>query len=68
MSNPAKAKPASVYTAVRIPPDLLAKAKRRAEEDGRSLSNYIKNLIRCDLRIEETAPRYHAKLARKQRH
>jgi len=65
MNNPAKAKPASVYTAVRIPPDLLAKAKRRAEQDGRSLSNYIKNLIRCDLRIEEAPPRYSA---RNQRH
>jgi hypothetical protein len=50
MNNPRKAQPASIYTAVRIPPDLLKKAKRRAEEDGRSLSNYIKNLIRRDLR------------------
>jgi hypothetical protein len=66
MNNPGKAKPASVYTAIRIPPDLLAKAKRRAEEDGRSLSNYIKNLIRCDLRIEEAVPRYRAKLTRNQ--
>jgi hypothetical protein len=58
MSKPAKAKPASVYTAVRIPPDLLAQAKRRAEEDGRSLSNYIKNLIRRDLRLEDAVPQY----------
>jgi predicted HicB family RNase H-like nuclease len=42
-------KPASVYTALRIPPDLLESAKRRAARDGRSLSNYIKNLIRRDL-------------------
>lgn len=56
--KPAKAKPTSVYTAVRIPPDLLAQAKRRAEEDGRSLSNYIKNLIRRDLRLEDAVPHY----------
>jgi predicted HicB family RNase H-like nuclease len=56
--KPAKAKPTSVYTAVRIPPDLLAQAKRRAEEDGRSLSNYIKNLIRRDLKLEEAVPQY----------
>jgi predicted HicB family RNase H-like nuclease len=54
-------KPASVYTGVRIPPDLLDEAKRRAAEDGRSLSNYIKNLIRRDLRIEEAPPRYPAR-------
>jgi predicted HicB family RNase H-like nuclease len=49
MRKQSKATPASIYTAVRIPPDLLAQAKQRAEEDGRSLSNYIKNLIRQDL-------------------
>jgi predicted HicB family RNase H-like nuclease len=49
MRKQSKATPASIYTAVRIPPDLLAQAKQRAEQDGRSLSNYIKNLIRQDL-------------------
>jgi predicted HicB family RNase H-like nuclease len=48
-------KPASVYTALRIPPDLLEAAKRRAGEDGRSLSNYIKNLIRRDLKWKQSA-------------
>jgi hypothetical protein len=58
MSKPSKTTPASIYTAVRIPPDLLADAKRRAEEDGRSLSNYIKNLIRRDLKVGEEPPPY----------
>ena len=62
MRKPSKATPASIYTAVRIPPDLLAEAKRRAEEDGRSLSNYIKNLIRRDLSIEDA---YEAKKKRR---
>lgn len=39
----------SHFVGVRMPPDLIARAKQRAEEDGRSLSNYIKNLIRQDL-------------------
>lgn len=56
MNKKGKAQPASIYTAVRIPPDLLKKAKRRAEEDGRSLSNYIKNLIRRDLKVQELPP------------
>jgi plasmid stability protein len=47
-------KPASVYTALRIPPDLLEEAKRRAARDGRSLSNYIRNLIRRDLSSEKS--------------
>jgi predicted HicB family RNase H-like nuclease len=54
MRKQSKATPASIYTAVRIPPDLLAQAKQRAEGDGRSLSNYIKNLIRKDLGEDES--------------
>ena len=42
-------KPASIYTAVRIPPKLRKDAQKRAANQGRSLSNYIKNLIREDL-------------------
>jgi predicted HicB family RNase H-like nuclease len=41
--------PASIYTAVRIPPKLRKAAQKRAAKQGRSLSNYIKNLIREDL-------------------
>jgi len=33
------------YTAFRCPEDLLAKAKIKAQEDRRSLSNYIITLI-----------------------
>ena len=58
MRKPSKATPASIYTAVRIPPDLLAQAKQRAEEDGRSLSNYIKNLIRQDLKWDLQGPNH----------
>jgi hypothetical protein len=39
----------SIFTGVRMPVDLRRQAERRAKEDGRSLSNYIKNLIRQDL-------------------
>jgi len=35
---------------MRISADLKAKAQERAEEEGRSLSNYIEWLIRKDLR------------------
>lgn len=44
----AKAKK-SIYTAFRIPPELRAQAEERAKDDGRTLSGYIKNLIREDL-------------------
>jgi predicted HicB family RNase H-like nuclease len=67
MRKPSKATPASIYTAVRIPPDLLAEAKQRAEEDGRSLSNYIKNLIRKDLKIGEEPPPYGSNNKRKKK-
>ena len=42
-------RPTSIYTALRIPPELREKAKRRAQAQGRSLSNYIKFLITRDL-------------------
>lgn len=58
-----KKKPKSVYTAFRMPVDLREKAARRAEADGRSLSNYIKNLIKRDLglSIREDEPTYGSK-------
>jgi predicted HicB family RNase H-like nuclease len=58
-----KKKPASVYTALRIPPDLRQQAKGRASEQGRSLSNYIKFLIKRDLglSVEEESPAYGSK-------
>jgi predicted DNA-binding protein len=40
---------ASIYTALRIPNDLRNKAEAKAELEGRTLSNYIKHLIRMDL-------------------
>jgi predicted DNA-binding protein len=39
----------SKYTAFRCPEELLERAKKRAEQQGRTLSNYVKNLIREDL-------------------
>jgi predicted HicB family RNase H-like nuclease len=39
----------SKQTAFRCPEELLQRAKKRAEQQGRTLSNYIKNLIREDL-------------------
>jgi predicted DNA-binding protein len=48
----------SHFVGVRMPLDLVARAKRRAQGDGRSLSNYIKNLIRQNLKTEETPPSY----------
>lgn len=51
-----KKKPASIYTALRIPPELRKRAKEKAAGDGRSLSNYIKHLIRRDLRLNSEPP------------
>jgi hypothetical protein len=53
-----KNKPASIYTALRMPADLRQMAERRAASKNRSLSNYIKHLISIDLGIAEepTAP------------
>jgi predicted HicB family RNase H-like nuclease len=55
-----KKTPASVYTALRIPPELRERAKKKAAANGRSLSNYIKFLIRRDLglSIREEGPAY----------
>lgn len=47
-----KKKPISIYTGLRIPSDLREGAKAKAAKQGRSLSNYIKFLIKCDLGIE----------------
>jgi len=44
-----KKKPASIYTALRIPPDLRERASTKAGRDGRTLSNYIRYLIQRDL-------------------
>jgi predicted DNA-binding protein len=44
-----KKKPTSIYTALRIPPELREQAMDKATKDGRTLSNYIKHLIREDL-------------------
>lgn len=46
----------SIFTGLRMPVDLRRQAERRAAEDGRTLSNYIKNLIRQDLKwdLEES--------------
>lgn len=54
-----KKKPASIYTAVRIRPDLRKQAEKKAKNENRSLSNYIKNLIIRDVGAEESqrAPR-----------
>ena len=46
----------SQYTALRMPLDLLAEAKQRAAADGRSLANYIKNVVRCDLQCDASSP------------
>jgi predicted HicB family RNase H-like nuclease len=48
----------SIYTAVRIPPKLRKDAEKRAAKQGRTLSNYIKNLIREDLG-EDADANYH---------
>lgn len=54
-----KKKTASIYTALRIPPELREDAQGQAAKEGRTLSNYIKQLIREDLaRAVETPPRY----------
>jgi len=46
----------SKYTAFRCPEDLLQKAKIRAKQDRRSLSNYLITLIDRDVaRLDETA-------------
>ncbi|HWL50816.1 MAG TPA: hypothetical protein VNQ90_00170 [Chthoniobacteraceae bacterium] len=39
----------SKYTAFRCPEDLLEKAKQRAKQDRRSLSNYLITLIDKDV-------------------
>lgn len=49
-----KKRPNSIYTALRIPSELREQAMEKATRDGRSLSNYIKHLIREDL--NESAP------------
>jgi hypothetical protein len=45
-------KTVSVYTALRIQTKLRRKAERQAAIEGRTLSNYIKNLIRRDLGLK----------------
>jgi predicted HicB family RNase H-like nuclease len=49
----------SIYTAVRIPPKLRKDAEKRAAKQGRTLSNYIKNLIREDLDEGHAGANYH---------
>jgi len=52
----------SKYTAFRCPEDLLEKAKLRAKQDRRSLSNYLITLIDKDVAgmedvVKEETPR-----------
>ena len=44
----------SKYTAFRCPEELLAKAKAKAQEDRRSLSNYLITLIERDVKTRST--------------
>ena len=44
----------SKYTAFRCPDDLLAKAKVKATNDRRSLSNYLITIIEADVKDEPT--------------
>lgn len=39
----------SAIISMKVQPSLKAKAEARAEEQGRSLSNYIESLIRADV-------------------
>lgn len=59
-------KSASIYTAFRMPTELREEAKRRADEEGRSLSNYIKFLITRDLGLtaREENSEYHTRKKR----
>ena len=57
-----KKTPASIYTALRIPPKLRKQAQDEAMRSGRTLSNYIRFLIQRDLSeagmIAEDEPDY----------
>jgi len=53
------------YTAFRCPEDLLEKAKGKAREDRRSLSNYIIMLIEKDVVGSKPAKERPAKRTRK---
>lgn len=44
----------SEYIQLKIAPSLKEEAKRRASEEGRSLSNYIEQLILKDIREHTT--------------
>jgi len=55
----------SIFTGLRIPVDLRRQAEQRAEQEGRSLSNYIKNLIRQDLGEDFAEREYHTKKKRR---
>jgi predicted DNA-binding protein len=57
-----KKKPPSIYTALRIPPELRKQAEEQAAKEGRTLSNYIKHLIRRDTaRVAEKVGSYKAR-------
>jgi hypothetical protein len=59
MKTKPKTNPASHYKGIRIKPELLDAAKRRAKALGRNFSNYIKYLVKKDLGlIDEGVRRY----------
>lgn len=43
----------SAIITMKVQPSLKAKAEAKAEEQGRSLSNYIESLIRVDIKKSE---------------
>lgn len=45
----------AIPVGVSFRPDLLSLAKRKAKEEGRSLSNYIQRLIEQDLNKSQVA-------------
>lgn len=56
-------KPASIYTAFRISPELRQAAREKAKCQGRSFSNYVKRLIALDVgwSTAENEPEYRAR-------
>jgi len=58
---PAKGKarkaPARVQVAIRLPPDVLGAARRRAREDRRTLTSHIELLIARDNELPPARPR-----------
>jgi hypothetical protein len=56
MSDKRQQKPRWAFIGIKMPPDMYAKARRRARGRSQSYSEYVRQLIVCDIE-KETASR-----------